>query len=181
MNLKNRIPVEIKSHLNTYIDTLRVGNGEKTKYSQAWYYNETSEFDADSNQASFVQKFFVKNSGPATIKRSTVTVKIPKYAQNGEEIISKRTSGQETDWSPKVEPENMKLVVGAMRGKRKACKFKNRDEVNRLYKAALASNAEITTTEFKCGDGSAICIELECYIGEFKVTTLQNTILNQFS
>ena len=55
LTLKKRIPVEIKSHLNTYIDTLRVGNGEKTKYSQAWYYNETSEFDADSNQASFVQ------------------------------------------------------------------------------------------------------------------------------
>ena len=154
-----------------------MGNGEKTKYSQAWYYNETSEFDADSNQASFVQKFFVKNSGPATIKRSIVTVKIPRYAQNGEEIISKRTSGQERDWSPKVEPENMKLVVGGMRGTRKACKIKNREEVNRLHKTAQNSNTEITTTEFKCGDGSAICIELECYIGEFKVSTLKSVII----
>ena len=150
---------------------MRVANGVKTKNSQAWYYNETSEFDDDSNQASFVQQFFVKNSGPATIKRSTVTIKIPYIAQNGAQIIAKRTSAQEAHWRPKVVPENMKLPVGGMRGRRKPCECKNKEKVNKLKEAAENSGTEITTNEFKCGDGSAICIELECYIGEFKVTT----------
>ena len=145
-------------------------NGENAKYSQAWYYNETSDFDDDSNKASFVQKFYVMNSGPATIKKSIVTIKIPAYAENGEPIISKRISAQESDWSPNVWPENMKLVEGAMRGNREECKFKNWKEVNKRRNAAQTSNKPITTNEFKCGNGAtAICIELECYIGEFKV------------
>ena len=170
----------VKAFVNTYV------HGERKPHITFYNNSDASDYDL-----SFTQEYNIKNQGPASITGSSLTIKFPLFAPNGDPIIKIKSEfakwGQysndlkkltEDSWFPTAKP--IRMMKWDKQDGYLQCRLVNFHsmqlallDLQRTYKPL-----EKGTATFDCGaEKSAICGEFLCQLGLFEESLTSRTYL----
>ena len=151
----------LKAFVNNYV------KGERTNHIT--FFNNS---DARDDDLSFTQEYNIKNQGPAAIIGSSLKIKFPIFALNGDPIIKDADLQKPQDWFPIASPLRI-MKFSKTGGGYQQCKLVNKNEMQLqlldLQRTRTESFYQKGDASFDCGkQDSAICGEFLCELGNFE-------------